>query len=66
MWSFANDFARNVVIFGVDNSSSSNTDNQSYNFLVLGNWPTEGINDTVRAVEKKLVLTLAKQTQNFP
>ena len=66
MWSFANDFARNVVIFGVDNSSSSNTDNQNYNFLVLGNWPTEGINDTVRAVEKKLVLTLAKQTQNFP
>ena len=25
-WSFDNDFARNVVIFGVDNNSSSDTD----------------------------------------
>ena len=65
MWSFTNDFARNVVIFGVDNSSSSHTDNQKYNFLVLGYGPTEGINDTVRAAERKLVLTLVKQTQNF-
>ena len=27
-WNFGNDFARNVGIFGVDNSSSSHTDNQ--------------------------------------
>ena len=27
-WSFGNDCARNVVIFGVDNSSSCQTDNQ--------------------------------------
>ena len=27
-WSFGNDYARNVVIFGVDNSSSCQTDNQ--------------------------------------
>ena len=26
-WSFGNNFARNVVIFGADNSSSSHTDN---------------------------------------
>ena len=26
-WSFGYEFARNVVIFGVDNSSSSHTDN---------------------------------------
>ena len=25
-WSFGNDFARNVAIFGVDNSSSSHAD----------------------------------------
>ena len=35
-WSFGNDLARNVVIFGVDNSSSSHTDNRKNNFLVLG------------------------------
>ena len=26
-WSFDNDIARNVIIFGVDNSSSSHADN---------------------------------------
>ena len=35
-WSFVNDYARNVVIFGVDNSSSSHSDNQGNDFLVLG------------------------------
>ena len=30
-WSFGNDVSRNVVIFGVDNSSSS-TDNQKKTF----------------------------------
>ena len=27
-WSFDNDFARNVIIFGVDNSSLSHSDNR--------------------------------------
>ena len=31
-WSFCNDFARNVVIFGVDNSLSSHADNHRNNF----------------------------------
>ena len=32
-WSFNDDFARNVTIFGVDNSSSPHTDNLTNNFL---------------------------------
>ena len=32
-WSFDNDFARNVIIFGVDNSSSSHTNNRKTNLL---------------------------------
>ena len=39
-WSFDNDFARNVVIFGVDHSSSSHSDNRKNNFLILGEGPT--------------------------
>ena len=35
-WSSNNDTARNVVIFGGDNSSSSHGDNLKNNFLVLG------------------------------
>ena len=43
-WSFGNDNARNVVIFGADNSLSSHTDNYKNNFLKLGEGPTYGIN----------------------
>ena len=39
-WSFVKDCARNVVIFGVDNSSSSRPDNRKNNFSVLGEGPT--------------------------
>ena len=43
-WNSGNDFARNVVIFGVDYSPSSHTDNCKCNFLVLGIGPIYGIN----------------------
>ena len=61
--SFGNDFARNVVIFGVDNSSSSHNDNQKNYFLLLGVGPADGINDSTGAAKK--ILTLEKQIQNF-
>ena len=51
-WSFDNDFAKNVVIFGVDNSSSSHTYNRKNNFLVLGDRPTDCINDITGTAEK--------------
>ena len=35
-WSFDNDIARNIIFFGVDNSSSSYADNLTNNILVLG------------------------------
>ena len=40
------------------------TDNRKYNFLVLGEGPTFGINGSHGAAGKKLVLTLVKQIQN--
>ena len=43
-WSFDNDTARNVIIFGVDNSSSFNSDNRNNNFLISVEGPTFGIN----------------------
>ena len=33
-WSFGHDYARNVVIFNVDNSSLSHSDNRKNNFFV--------------------------------
>ena len=52
-WSFDNDTARNVVTFGVDNSSLPHIDNPRNNILVLGKGPTEGINGSVGTTEKK-------------
>ena len=39
LWNFDNDFARNVIIFGVGNSSSSHSDNCKNDFLILGEGP---------------------------
>ena len=52
-WSFENDYASNVIIFGVDNSSSSHVDNLKNNFLVLGEGDTFGINESFDVSEKK-------------
>ena len=61
-WSFANDSdsARNFVIFGVDNISSSHTDNRKNNFLVLGEEPTFGINGTQGEAEKRISINVSK------
>ena len=39
-------FDKNVFIIGVDNSSSTNADNRKEDILVLGEWPTQGLDDT--------------------
>ena len=45
-WSFHNDFARNVIIFVVGNSSSFHSDNHKNSFLISGaEGPTDGINE---------------------
>ena len=51
-WSSGNDFARNVTIFEVDNSSTSHTDNFKNDFLVLGEGDTFGINGNFGAPKK--------------
>ena len=63
-WSFNNDTVRNVITFGVDNSSSSQTDNRKSNFLVLGEGLTFGINESFDQ-RKSFILILVNQTENF-
>ena len=43
LWNFGNDFARKVLTFSVNNSSSTHANNRK-NDLVLGEGPTYGIN----------------------
>ena len=64
-WSFGNDTTRNIIIFGVNNSSSSHTDNIINDFLTLGEGPTFGIKGRFGASEKDLMLILVKQRQSF-
>ena len=52
-WNFDNDYARNVIIFGIDNTSSSHADNLKNNFLISGEGDTAGINESFGAPEKK-------------
>ena len=64
-WSFDNDTARNVIIFGVDNSSSSHSGNWKNNFLVLGEGPTFGINGSFGSPEKRFNINFSKANTKF-
>ena len=65
LWNFDNEFAKNVVIFGVDNSSSSHTDNRKNNFFVLGKGPTYSINGSFSHQKKKFSIFFSKANTNF-
>ena len=47
-------------IFGVDNSSSSHTNNCKIHFLVLGEGPNDDINGSVGALEKNFSINFSK------
>ena len=42
-------FGQNVIIFGVDMSSSAHVDNTKKDILILGNGPTQGLEHTLTA-----------------
>ena len=63
-WSFDNDSAGNVTIFGADNSSSSHSDNRKNIFLILGESLLE-LMEALNHQKKSLVLILVNQTQSF-
>ena len=58
-WRFDNDTARNVITFGVDNMSSSYTDNPKNNFLVLGEGATFVINESYGLPQKKFSINFS-------
>lgn len=47
-WNNGNSFVQNPIIFDGDNSSSSHTDNCKNDFLILGEGPSDGVNDSAR------------------
>ena len=64
-WSFGNGYDRNVVIFGVDNSSSSHMIIARIIFLLLGEGPTYGINGSFGSPEKKFSINFSKGKTKF-
>ena len=64
-WGFGNDFARNLVIFGVDNSSSSHAENCKTSFLILGETPTGSIHGSIGEPENKFSISFSKKTTRF-
>ena len=57
--------ARNVIIFGFDNSLSSHADNRNNNLLVLGEGPIFGINGRFDSPGKKFSINFNKANTNF-
>ena len=64
-WSFDNDTARNVIVFGVDNCSSSHAENRENNFLVLGEGPTLRINGRFGSSEKRFSIDFSNEYADF-
>ena len=57
--------ARNVIIFGVDNSSSSHSDNHKHNFLILPECLTLVINGSFGSLEKTFSINFTKENTKF-
>ena len=63
-YSIANEIGRNVIIFGVDMSSSQHIDNKKKDILILGKGPTQGLEHTLTA-EKLYSINFTKKGTKF-
>ena len=64
-WNFCNNFARIVVVFGVDCSLSSHTDSCKNGFLVLGKGDTFDIKGSFGAPEKWFSINFSTAKTKF-
>ena len=58
-------FGKNVIIFGVDDSSSVNVDHRKIYILILGKGPANGLADTTLTAEAEYSINLSKQQKKF-
>ena len=56
----SNEFDWNVIVFDVDSSSSSHTDNRKNIFLVLDQGATDDIDGSIGVAEKKFSINFRK------
>ena len=63
-FSIGNETGKNVIIFGVDMSSSTKIDNRKKDILILGKGPTQGLESTLSA-EKMYSINFTKKNTKF-
>ena len=63
-YSIGNDIGRNVIIFGVDMSSSPHIENKKKDILILSKNPTQGLEHRLTA-EKLYSINFTKQNTKF-
>ena len=56
---------KNVIISGADISSSVNVDNKNKNILVLGEGPTQRLDDTTLTTETKDPINFTQPRKRF-
>ena len=59
------DRGQNFIIFGVDNISSKHTDNRKKDILVLGEKPTNELDDTTVTMEAKYSAHITKSIKKL-
>ena len=56
---------KNVIIFGADMTSSENIDNKNKDILILGEGPTQGLDDTTLKTEAKHPINFTQPRRRF-
>ena len=62
-FSFGDRFGRNVIIFGADMSSSIHTHNKKKDILILGEGPTQGLDNTTLTLEEKYSINFTENNK---
>ena len=56
---------KNVIIFGADMSSSVHNDNKNKDILILGEGPTQGLDDSTLTADAKYPINFTKSERKF-
>ena len=56
---------KNIIIFGVNMNSSVHIDNTNIDILILGEGPTQGLDDTTLSVEAKYPINFTQPRKRF-
>ena len=65
VYSFGNGFGKNVIIIGVDMSSSPHVDNKGKDILILGKGPTQRLGEHLLTTEKMYSVNFTDQSEKY-